>query len=199
MKITVPIPAVPKTQVSLFLFVLFSILLGFFIFSSLSNKEYIARVYAQDFEYLSKNGNSSCSAGFKNSIGQMADEARLQGSCCSPMNLHRYTEQREGLKKYKSIKEIPPDPYNIEAGLAKKLMAYYDMQLTPNEQQVYDFAMQNSKEKGPCCCKCWRWFVYGGLGKYLIRERNFTGKQVVEVWDLSDGCGGQDNHVNHAN
>lgn len=149
---------------------------------------------AAQFNYLSKNGNSSCSASFKDSISSMPDNARLQGSCCSPMSMHRYSEQVEGLKKYSNIPEIPPDPYNIEAGLAKKLMSHYDDQLTPEQQQAYDYAMQNSSEKGPCCCKCWRWYVYGGLGKYLIKNHGFTGEQVTELWDLSDGCGGDSEH-----
>src|SRR5207247_2077611 len=95
----------------------------------------------QKFDYLSKNGNSSCSANFKDSIASMADNDRLRGSCCSPMNLSRYKEQTEGLKKYSNVAEIPPDPYDIEAGLAKKLMAHYDDVLTPDEQKAYDFAM----------------------------------------------------------
>lgn len=143
------------------------------------------------FEYLSKNGNSSCSSAFKDSIAKMPDNAKLVGSCCSPMSLHRYSEQIEGLKKYQNISIIPVDPYDIEVVLAKKLMSYYDLKLTAKEQEAYDFAMQQSDEKGPCCCKCWRWFVYGGLGKYLIRNHNFTGEQVTEVWNLSDGCGGE--------
>lgn len=151
-------------------------------------------VLAARFDYLSKNGNSACSSAFKDSITAMADGARLQGSCCSPMSPHRYIEQVEGLKKYASISEIPPDPYDIQAGLAKKLMSHYDDQLTPDEQKAYDYAMQNSDEKGPCCCKCWRWFVYGGLGKYLIKEKGFTGQQLTEIWNLSDGCGGDNDH-----
>ena len=129
----------------------------------------------------------------------MPDDARLQGSCCSPMSTHRYSEQVEGLKKFKTvagqnIDKIPDDPYDIEAGFAKELMSYYDMELTPEEQKVYDYAMQNSNEKGPCCCKCWRWYVYGGLGKYLIKNHGFTGEQVTQVWNLSDGCGGDNEH-----
>jgi hypothetical protein len=54
--------------------------------------------------------------------------------------------------------------------------------------------MQHSDEKGPCCCQRWRWRVYGGLGKFLIREHRFTGEQLVEVWNLSNGCGGDDDH-----
>lgn len=157
----------------------------------------VDQALAAKFDYLSKNGNSSCSQSFQGSIPAMADNARLQGSCCSQMSMHRYQEQVEGLKKYKDILDIPSDPYDIEAGLAKKLLSYYDLQLTPEEQKEYDYAMQNSDEKGPCCCKCWRWYVYGGLGKLLIKEQGFTGQQVTEVWNLSDGCGGEGDHVNH--
>jgi hypothetical protein len=152
---------------------------------------------AAKFDELSKNGNSSCSGAFKDSIDTMPDTARLQGSCCSPMDMHRYTEQVTGLQKYKDIPEIPSDPYDIDAGLAKNLKAYYDVQLTPDEQKAYDYAMANSKEKGPCCCKCWRWYVYGGLGKLLIQKYHYTGEQVTEIWNLSDGCGGPGDHVNH--
>ncbi len=152
---------------------------------------------AAKFDELSKNGNSSCSGAFKDSIDTMPDTARLQGSCCSPMDIHRYTEQVTGLQKYKDIPEIPSDPYDIDASLAKKLKTYYDVQLTPDEQKAYDYAMANSMEKGPCCCKCWRWYVYGGLGKLLIQKYHFTGEQVTEIWNLSDGCGGPGDHVNH--
>lgn len=154
----------------------------------------VSQALAAQFEYLSQNGNSSCSSAFRDSIASMPDDARLQGSCCSPMSMHRYSEQVEGLKKYQSIAEIPPDPYDIEVGLAKKLMAHYDDQLTSEEQKAYDYATQNSDEKGPCCCKCWRWNTYGGLAKYLIRNHQFTGEQVTELWNLSDGCGGDSEH-----
>ncbi len=152
----------------------------------------------QRFEYLSKHGNSSCSLSFLNSIPSMPDTAHLQGSCCSPMSLHRYSEQIKGLKKYSSIPEIPSDPYDIEVKLAKKLLTSdRNIQLTSKEQRVYDYAMQHADEGGPCCCKCWRWYVYSGLGKYLIRNYKFTGEQVTEVWNLSDGCGGGDEAGDH--
>lgn len=157
----------------------------------------VNQALAAKFDYLSKNGNSSCSQSFQTSIPVMPDGSRLQGSCCSPMSMHRYEEQVTGLKKFKDVPEIPSDPYDIEAGLAKKLLSYYDLQLTEEEQKAYDFAMQNSDEKGPCCCKCWRWYVYGGLGKLLIKEKGFTGAQLTEVWNLSDGCGGEGDHVHH--
>lgn len=152
---------------------------------------------AAKFDMLSKQSNSACSITFAQSIDSMADSDQLRGSCCSPMDLHRYSEQIEGLKQFKDIPEIPSDPYDINAGLAKKLKAYYDVALTPEQQQAYDYAMANANEKGPCCCECWRWYVYGGLGKLLIQKYNFTGEQVTEVWNLSDGCGGSGDHVSH--
>jgi len=142
------------------------------------------------FDHLSANGNSTCSAVFTDSIARMPATARLQGSCCAPMERHRYVEQIQGLAKYSAIPEIPPDPYDIVAAVAQKAMSYYDLPLVPDEDRAYQYAMQNSEEKGPCCCQCWRWRVYGGLAKLLIRERHFTGEQIVEVWNLSDGCGG---------
>ena len=152
---------------------------------------------AAQFDYLSKNGNSSCSATFKDSIASMPDAERLRGSCCGPMYLHTYAEQIEGLKKYAHIPEIPPDPYNVEAGLAKKLLAAYDLELTPEQQQAYDYAMEHSDENGPCCCKCWRWYAYGGLGKILITQYGFTGKQATDIWNLSEGCGGEEHKGGH--
>ncbi len=142
------------------------------------------------FAYLSRHGNSTCSQEFMASIASMSAGARLQGSCCSPMVLQRYIQQVRDLKKYASIPEIPPDPYDIAAGLARRMIAAYDAKLTRAQQASYDYAMRHSEEKGPCCCKCWRWRAYGGLAKLLIRSRGFTGSQVTEVWNLSDGCGG---------
>lgn len=160
-------------------------------------EDVIHLAHAAKFTELSKNGNSACSGAFKDSILSMADDERIMGSCCSPMNLHRYIEQVDGLKKYSNISEIPPDPYDVNAGLAKKMQAYYGTELTSEEQAAYDYAMENSHEKGPCCCKCWRWYVYGGLAKYLIRNYQFTGEQVVDIWNLSDGCGGAGDHAGH--
>jgi hypothetical protein len=147
------------------------------------------------FEFLSTHGNSNCSAQFQAEIPNMTPMGRLQGSCCSPMSLHRYGEQVAALKKSAAISIIPADPYDVETGLAQKLLAGYDLALTADEQGAYDYAMANSSEKGPCCCQCWRWKVFGGLGKLLIRDFGFTGAQVTEVWDLSNGCGGDDEHI----
>jgi hypothetical protein len=149
---------------------------------------------AKRFEFLSKNGNSNCSQAFLDSIPTLPDKARLQGSCCGPMDLHRYREQIAALKRYAAIAEIPPDPYDIEAALAKRLLPAYGIELEPEQQKAYDQAMTLSTEKGPCCCQCWRWHVYGGLGKLLIRDHGFDGVKLAKVWDVSDGCGGED-HV----
>jgi hypothetical protein len=149
---------------------------------------------SKKFKFLRESGNSICSQDFLDSIPTMPDAARLQGSCCGPMALHRYREQVAGLKAYAAIAEIPPDPYDIEAGLAKRLRTAYAAELRPEQQKAYDQAMALSSEKGPCCCQCWRWHVYGGLGKLLIRDHGFDGAKLAAVWDLSDGCGG-DSHV----
>lgn len=146
----------------------------------------------QRFAYLSTHGNSNCTTQFQASIATMPASARLQGSCCAPMVLGRYITQVNGLKKYAGYPEIPPDPYDIPAGLAQTAMANYGAKLNAAQQAAYQYATVHSTEHGPCCCHCWRWQAYGGLGKYLIQHRGFSGQQVAEVWNLSDGCGGQD-------
>ena len=142
------------------------------------------------FQYLSQQGNVECSVQFEKSIATMPPDAKLQGSCCAPMDEARYRQQIEGLKKYADIAEVPPDPYDISAPLAHRLMGYYDLALNKEEQSAYDYAMQHSDMQGPCCCKCWRWKVYGGLGKYLIRTRHYTGQQLTDLWNVGQGCGG---------
>lgn len=146
------------------------------------------------FKYLSTKGNSNCSAEFTEAIAAMPKVALLQGSCCSPMDLHRYIEQVSGLEKYARIAEVPSDPYNIPSGTAQVLMTYDEIELNHAEQAAYDYAMAHSDEQGPCCCECWRWEVYGGLAKFMITEKDFTGPQIAELWDLSDGCGGGEDH-----
>lgn len=146
------------------------------------------------FEYLSQNGNSNCSRAFLDSIASLPVMTRIRGSCCSPMDAHRYIEQVKALRKFADVSAIPSDPYDIPAGLAQKALPYYDIELSAAEQPAYDYAMANSDERGPCCCQCWRWHFYGGLAKLLIREQHFSGTQVTEVWNLSNGCGGGAEH-----
>lgn len=192
-----------KSKILLFVVVIFTVVLVVFslyfdqTISPNDRDVNFADPLFSKFKVLASDGNSSCSGAFTDSIDSMPNTNRLQGSCCSPMSWHRYEEQVDGLRKYKNIKEIPPDPYDLDAELAKKLKSHYDDVLSEKEQKAYDYAMANSHEKGPCCCKCWRWYVYGGLGKYLIKEKGFTGQQVTDLWNLSDGCGGEGDHVDH--
>jgi len=81
------------------------------------------------FNYLSQHGNVECSVQFEKSIATMPPDAKLQGSCCAPMDEARYRQQIEGLKKYADIAEVPPDPYDIAAPLAHRLMGYYTLAL----------------------------------------------------------------------
>jgi hypothetical protein len=142
------------------------------------------------FASLSQRGNVECSVQFENSIATMPGNARLQGSCCAPMDETRYRQQIDGLEKYSDIVEVPPDPYDISAPLAHKLIGDYDLALNKDEQSAYDYAMEHSDMEGPCCCKCWRWKVYGGLGKLLIRVHHYTGQQLTDLWNVGQGCGG---------
>lgn len=146
------------------------------------------------FEFLSRNGNSLCSVAYMDAIPSLPPEARLQGSCCGPMELYRYAEQLEGLKAYAAIAEISPDPYDVDAKLATKLLAAYDIELDTAGHAQYVFASALADEGGPCCCECWRWHVFGGLGKLLIRDHGFSGRELAKVWDLSNGCGGGHDH-----
>jgi hypothetical protein len=126
-----------------------------------------------------------------------SDDAHLQGSCCSPMYLHRYQEQVEALRQYAGITEIPQDPYDIPASLVKELLGYQtNIELTSQQQTIYDEAMTLSDEGGPCCCRCWRWYAFEGMGKYLITQRGWSSQQLAELWGLTDGCGGEGH--NHA-
>ena len=164
-----------------------------FSFSTRNNQSPTSKTSASKFDYLSKNGNSSCSAGFVDSISQMNDTMRMEGSCCSPMVEAKYNEQVLGLKKYKDISEIPPDPYDIAIPQVKQMLGWQKtIQLSADQQKIYDGAVQMSMEHGPCCCHCWHWLAYEGLAKQLITKYNYTSKEVAAIWDLSERCGGDD-------
>lgn len=165
--------------------------------SSSSQSEEMVHAYNPKFVELSTNGNSACFG--QNVVYSMEDSAHLTGSCCDKMSQHRYEEQVEGLKKYSHIKEIPSDPYDIPVNLAKKLLNFdASIILSPEQEKVYAKAAELSNEGGPCCCKCWRWDVYEGLAKHLITEYGFTAEQVAEIWNLSDGCGGEEHADIHS-
>ena len=193
-----PLATLVKGKTAVTLIAISAIIIGLFLgntyldnrINSLSANGNDPALHAR-FVYLSSHGNSSCSGDFYNSISTISDDTRLQGSCCSPMTEGRYIEQVTNLKKYKDVSVIPSDPYDIPAKLAKQLLNYNNT-ITPtvDEQKILDAAVAASPEKGYCCCKCWRWYVYEGLSKYLVHEKHFTAQQITDVLTNSDGCGG---------
>ncbi len=161
---------------------------------------HVSGAMAEHFSYIVDNANSACYG--MEAVIAMPDDGRIMGSCCGPMNLHAYEEQVKALKKYSYVDKIPADPYDISVTQAKDMINdFKTVQLSSKQQQTYEDAKKLSNEGGPCCCgddfsetSCWRWKVYGGLAKYLITKHNFNAEQVANVWDISDGCGG-DHHV----
>jgi len=146
---------------------------------------------AAAFNYLSVERTNICGLQ-PDRVLEYSDETYLQGSCCSPMDLHRYQEQVEGLREYVNIAQIPVDPYDMSAILVKELLGYQaGIQLTSQQQIVYNEAMTLSEEGGPCCCRCWRWYAFEGMGKYLIAKHEWSSQQLAELWSLTDGCGGE--------
>lgn len=147
----------------------------------------------EKFEYLAGQTSNSCGLVSASLVTSFSEDDRIQGSCCSAMDLHRYQEQVEGLKEYSKFSQVPEDPYDIPVTLAKQLLEYKDsIVLNVEQQKIYDEAMELSHEGGPCCCRCWRWDAFEGLAKYLITEEDFSSEQIAELWDLLDGCGGTD-------
>lgn len=157
------------------------------------NAQY-SSVLASDFRVLSQAHTDVCAylgnqQANTNYIGSLAGDYLLQGSCCSPMDYGHYVSQSTGLKNYSNIQIIPRDPYNVSASLAKQMISYDTMALTPAQQAVYDSAMQMSKE-GPCCCQCWAWYAHEGMAKALISQYGWNAQQIVNIWNLEDCCGG---------
>jgi hypothetical protein len=144
------------------------------------------------FTYLAAQTSNNCSLQ-PATVKSYPNNARIQGSCCSPMDWDRYREQVRDLRRYRAIAAIPADPYDVSAVLAKTLFAYRDaIHLTAAQQRVYGRAMAITPEKGPCCCKCWRWHAFAGLSNYLIARKYFSAQEVARVITLVDGCGGKD-------
>jgi len=106
------------------------------------------------------------------------------------MDRGSYAKQLHALRRYSDVDVIPTDPYDIPVSLAKRLVAYQSIKLTPEQSRTYARAVPLSKTNGPCCCPCWRWTAFGGQAKYLITLHNYTARQIAEVWSLEEGCGG---------
>lgn len=193
---------IKKRSVYTFLAIAVLVLLGLLIFNYskisvyVTNQDTDTKELEAKFAQLSSANTNFCAG--PNILDQVNAD-RLQGSCCSAMDFHRYKEQIEGLKEYSKYEKIPGDPYDISREWAEEMIDYNEnVQLAVSQQEIYDEAMEMSMEGGPCCCKCWRWYAYGGLAKYLITEYEFNSEQIAGIWDLSDGCGGS-GHVEGIN
>lgn len=114
----------------------------------------------------------------------------LGGQCCGALtDTTKYHEHLEALHKYSNIPDAPLNPYKTPVAIAKGWIDYDKAtKLNATEQAVYDQAMKLSEE-GPCCCKCWHYFVNEGIGKKMIKEYGYSAKQVADFWDVSDICG----------
>jgi hypothetical protein len=112
------------------------------------------------------------------------------------MDMHSYEEQIVGLEEnYGASEIIPRDPYDVPASWVRQMIEYSNQTtLTPEQQAVYDSAVQLSDEGGPCCCVCWHWYAYEGLAKHLIINENLSAEQIAEMWNLSDACGVDHRH-----
>lgn len=113
----------------------------------------------------------------------------LGGQCCGPMkDLSEYNKELENLQQYKDIGNVPMNPYKTPVAIAKKWIDYDNStELTPQEQAVMDQAMKLSKE-GPCCCKCWHYFVNEGIAKKMIKDYLYNAQQIAAYWDTSSIC-----------
>jgi hypothetical protein len=126
------------------------------------------------------------------SLATLPASGRLQGACCSPVDLAHYKQQLSGLKSYRAVPLVPTDPYDVSVRLAVRLSAYdHSIQLTRPERRLYDQAVRLSKEHGPCCCRCWRWTVFAGQAKKFIAEHRYSASEIAAIWGLEDGCGGR--------
>jgi hypothetical protein len=147
-------------------------------------------VLEQRFAVLNRQDTNKCGLRAE-SLESIAVDGRLQGSCCSPMKLQRYVEQVRGLVRYRSVPQIPADPYDISVTQARQLLAYdHALNLSASQQATYRRAMKLSHEHGPCCCHCWRWSAFEGQAKYLIARRGYGASRIAQIWNLEDGCGG---------
>ncbi len=124
-------------------------------------------------------------------MASLPSGSRLQGSCCSPMDIKHYVSQINSLRAYANIPEIPTNPYDVSKASAEQMLGFYNnIQLTPAQQSIYDQAQKMTADHGWCCCKCWAWYTHARLAKYLITQHDFTTQQIVAVTNLEDCCGG---------
>jgi hypothetical protein len=154
------------------------------------------------FTYLRHQNSNGCGL-TPDGVMAMAKTARLQGSCCSGMELASYRRQVAGLSEFRNVSLILHDPYDVPIALASRLLGYEgSIRMDAQQQMTYNAAMQMTPDKGPCCCHCWRWDMTAGLARYLIARLDWRAPQVANAVALTNGCGGTwegatniDNHL----
>jgi len=131
----------------------------------------------------------SCLAGDSPLSASTTTGMFLGGQCCGSMkDLTEYNTELQNLQQYKNIPDVPMNPYKTPVVVAKKWIEYDKVtNLTPSEQATMDQAMHLSKE-GPCCCKCWHYYVNEGIAKKMIKDYHYTAQQVAVYWDTSSIC-----------
>ena len=143
------------------------------------------------FAYLAAQRSNRCDLQAR-AILSYPDSRRPQGSCCERMDRPSYMWQRRQLRRYRGIAQIPSEPYDIPARLAKQLLRLdSSISLSPQQGGVYARAMKMTSEHGPCCCRCWRWNAVEGLARYLIATRRWQAGELAHLVDALNGCGGR--------
>jgi len=132
--------------------------------------------------------------GPQNVMQMSSADSNLGGQCCGVLtDIEAYEVQLQALEKFieenSNIDIIPRDPYDIPVEQAQLLTSFDKISLTAQQQGVYDKAMKMSHHGGPCCCKCWKWYVMSGLAKKLIVDYGWDEQQIAELWDTSSSCG----------
>jgi hypothetical protein len=142
------------------------------------------------FGYLARQHTNFCSLQ-QDMVMRYPIDKRLQGACCNPLDKTKYQYQVSGLRAFAGNRDMPSDPYDIPVVLAKRLLTYDNITLLPLQQAVYDRAISMTRDKGPCCCQCWRWYMTRGLAKSLIAQHHLDSATVAKIIDLTNGCGGR--------
>jgi|AP95_1055475.scaffolds.fasta_scaffold00819_2 hypothetical protein len=137
-------------------------------------------------------------------LSMSTDDKNLGGQCCGALtDITAYRIQLETIEHF--IVEnggrdiIPADPYDLTVEVSQQLTQIdKDITLSSEQQMTFDNAVAMSHHGGPCCCKCWKWFVMSGLAKNLIVEEKWNQNQIAELWDISSSCGHAEDTDMHA-
>ena len=144
---------------------------------------------AARFAYLSMQTSNRCTLTGA-VVMLMPSDARLQGSCCFPMDRRAYNDQIRKLARYAHLGVVPTDPYDVSVSLAQRLLGYQSIRLTGPQQRIYNAAIPLSTTRGPCCCQCWRAETFAGQAKFLIARHGFSARRIAAIWSAEEGCGG---------